>query len=224
MKTLMFSGGLDSACAFYVLGKPHCLYCGGEYGPARVANVGEALALQSMVGLDPSFQAKLKVKIFDWHPFMREGQHTLPRENLLAIAAWATGRNTVLYAWTQNDTQSLQRIEHMKQVTCNAVDMPGFETDFPVWKLYRHELIIAALRAGAHPLFLQTAWSCVQRSDVHCGQCVNCCERFLAMRYAAIEDVEYATDPQKSGVMENLISRNSGNDRWSEQLHAKRLR
>lgn len=222
MKTLMFSGGLDSACAYHVLGKPHCLYCGGEYGPARAANIGEAQALRSMLELDPEFASRFKAKMFDWSVFMRDGQHTLPRENLLAISAWAEGSNTVLYAWTQNDTQSLERIQHMKRVTQNAVDMPGFETDFPVWKFYRHELIVGALRKGAHPLFLRAAWSCVQRGDIHCGDCVNCCERFLSMNYAAIEDVEYLTNPQKTGAMETLLKRNAGNDRWSEQL-AKRI-
>lgn len=224
MKVLMYSGGLDSACAYHILSKPECLNCGGAYGPARNANVGEASAIQSMCQLDPTFASKLSVKLLDWSLFMRAGHYTIPRENILAQLGWAAGFNTVLYAWTQNDNKNPERIAHLKNNTVAAVDMQGFKTDFPVWRMYRHELIKMALANGAHPLFLKVSWSCVRRGDKHCGECVNCCERFLGMRYAEIEDIEYVTNPQNTRVMKKLIEKYKDDEVWKGQLNAKCIR
>lgn len=215
---LMFSGGLDSACAWHILRKPDCLYCGGPYGPARAANQGEMQAMDSLCALDLEFQSHVVGKFFDWTPFIREGHYTLPRENILAIAAWAAGYNTVLYAWTQNDSKFKERIDHMKRVTTGAVDMEGFGTDFPVWRFYRHELIERALSMGAIKEWLHATWSCVAQGELHCGKCVNCCERFLAFRAAGIPEDEstYRTLPQNTGTMIDLVKRNFTDDVWLE--------
>lgn len=215
-KVLMFSGGLDSACAYHILGKPDCLNCGGPMGPARAAIKGEMDSLNALCELDPEFQKKLIAVWIDWTSFMREGQHTLPRENILAQLAWAKGYNTVLYAWNRNDTNDKERIEHMIMTTQYAVDMDGFKTEFPVWKYYRHELVELALKMGAEPDWLHASWSCVANSEHHCGKCHNCCERYLAFRFAGIPETEtfYASSPQKSRVMYDLVWENWMNENW----------
>ena len=180
MKVLMFSGGLDSACAWHILDKPRCLYCGGYDGPAREANAGELRALEALLALDPTFAQCLTAKAFDWTPFMRKGHYTLPRENILAICAWAEGYNTVLYAWNRNDNPDPERIEHMIRVTTATVDMDGFTSDFPVWRYYKHELVQRALGKGAHP-----TWSHAYQGHGHLelAQSLSACHRRSALQH-----------------------------------------
>lgn len=214
METLLFSGGLDSACAFFVLRKPVCLFVSG---PARNASDGETNALVNMRNLCPEFAEKVRAIFLDLSPFMRQGEWRFPREQLLSVLAWSHGSNKVLLAFTKNDLLDLQAVEAQTRKFEGAVDRPGFRAEMPLWNISKAELVSKALALGAPEEFLQASHSCVVRSDTHCGNCVNCCERSIAFRVAGIKDSEYLTTPQKSRAMKELIARHTDSDWWQRQ-------
>lgn len=179
---LLSSGGLDSACAWWVLGKPPAVYCGGSYGPARHANIGEMDAIERMAGMCVEFADKLTVIEHDFRPFMRAGEYHLPREMICCQLAWARGYDTVQLAWVADDGVGDEWAAAQSVNFGAAVGMAGFRVEFPVRHMSKAELVRAALDAGAPPEFIKASHSCVRQSRRHCGRCVNCRQRRAAMR------------------------------------------
>ena len=177
-KCLLYSGGMDSACAWWVLGKPRCLYVGGTYGPARWANIGELNALNTQRMVCPEFAGALTTKPVDFRPFMRDGEYMLPRDELCVMAAWAEGFDGAMLAWTSEDAP----LEHGQNV-CERIEkaLPfAFKVSMPLAALSKARLLEAALAAGAPAEFIMASHSCV-RGSTHCGQCKNCRQRQEAL-------------------------------------------
>lgn len=178
-KCLLYSGGMDSACAWWVLGKPRCLYVGGMNGPARWANAGELDGMNRQRVICPEFAAALIVKPVDFRPFMRDGEYMLPRDELCVMAAWAEGFDAAMLAWTSEDAP----LEHGLLV-CERIEkaLPfPFKVSMPLASLSKAKLLQAALDAGAPPEFVLVSHSCV-RGAAHCGQCKNCRQRQSALQ------------------------------------------
>lgn len=193
---LAYSAGLDSACAFWILGQPDALYFGGEYGPARYANYGEMVALQTHMKMA---SGKIRGLEYDFRPFMRSdserGQWKHPRHQLICMLAWAEGYDVVQTAWCKEDGTGAA-LPMFKAQFEGAVGMPGFRVEFPVIHLSKAELIAGALKAGAPLEFLHASFSCVARGDKHCGKCVNCTHRRAAFEAAGYPEPAgtYASD------------------------------
>lgn len=173
---LLYSGGFDSACAWYVLGKPDALYVGGEFGPARNANAGEMAAIVKQRGIDPEFSARLRLIRFDFRPLMRPGKYDFPRDLILCQLAWAAGYDHVMIGWVKDDGTTPEWAERQSKNIGRHVGMQGFKVSFPVVSQSKRELYDAALDAGASPEFLHVSHSCL-RSSEPCGECKACVQR-----------------------------------------------
>lgn len=192
----MFSGGLDSACAYPILGGPDALYFGGKHGPARMANAGEVRAVYAMKKMLGD-QDNIGAFEFDFRPFMRkvevDGERgtewKMPRHQICAMLANGMGYDKVLFAWCKEDGTSPEARDAFKKMFEGATGN-RVEVDFPVLHLSKAELITRALDAGAKPEFLLASWSCVARSDRHCGKCVNCKQRRQAFINAGLPEPE----------------------------------
>lgn len=178
---LLHSGGLDSTCAWYVLGKPAAVYCGGSFGPARHANLGEMAAIEALCNLDPSFANALRVIEFDFRPFMRAGVWNMPREQILVQLAWAAGYDRLMIAYVADDGLPPAMLEYQSRNFGLAVGMAGLVVDFPVADMTKRELVQRALQAGMPPEVVEASHSCLRQSDGHCGACVNCRQRAAAL-------------------------------------------
>ena len=185
-KALLYSGGLDSACAWWALGKPHAVYCGGSFGPNRHANLGEMQAIESMLAISPEFADKLTVIEYDFRPFMRPGEHHLPREMICCQLAWARGFDVAQIAWVRDDGTSAEWAATQSANFGTAVGMKDFRVEFPVRHLSKAKLIKAALDAGCPPEFIEASHSCVRQSNGHCGKCQNCKQRDAALGVACV--------------------------------------
>lgn len=181
MKVLLYSGGLDSSCAWWVLGRPAALYCGGSFGPARHANLGEMAAIENQLEISPEFRRALNIMEFDFRPFMREGEYRMPREMICAQLAWARGFDTIQIAYTKDDGVSESWAATQAENYGAAVGMKGFRVEFPVRHLTKRELVRQALKAGAPPGFLRASHSCLNASTA-CGKCKSCKQRKAALR------------------------------------------
>jgi hypothetical protein len=171
---------LDSAAAFYALGKPTCLYIGGLDGPARSANRGEMVALLTLRELSQEFNAKLVTMQFDFSPFMREGAWRFPREMILCQLAWAAGFDEVMIAWVKDDGATEDWTRQQAANFAASVGMAGFKVSFPVAHLTKRELLAKARVAGMPLGFAESTHSCVRSSDP-CGLCENCTQREAAL-------------------------------------------
>lgn len=214
---LLYSGGLDSACCWWILNKPDAFFVGGNFGPAREASIAELKAVQIQRSLVPEFKRKFVGVITDLTIFMRNGEWKFPRDQLCATLAWAQGYNKVLLGWCKND----RTVQHRAQEQCakitGAVGAPEFQADAPLFYLTKAELINQALALGCPEDFIRASWSCVKRSDVHCGNCMNCCERYVAFKTTNLPTDEYMVNPQKSGGMKALHEKHKGSDWWTRQ-------
>jgi len=177
-KTLLYSGGLDSSCAWWMLGKPAALYVGGIHGPARWANVGELQAMNQQRLICPEFAGALRQKPLDFRPFMRHGEYMLPRDEICMAAAWAEGFDEMFLAWTREDCPPGRAAEICARIA-GGFPFP-FKVTMPFVELSKAELVKAAMGAGAPPEFILASHSCV-RGSAHCGQCKNCRQRQEAL-------------------------------------------
>src|SRR5690606_13893255 len=179
---LLYSGGLDSTCAFFILHKPNVLFCGGPYGPARQASMGELKAVQVQQQLSPELRNRFTGIIADFTPFMRKDEWGFPRDQVCAMRAWAHGYNGLLLGLCQDDRVTAETVDaHCRKIE-GAVDARGFKVDAPLWNMTKAEMVSHALALGAPLEVLHASHSCVKRADVHCGECINCCERWVAFR------------------------------------------
>lgn len=176
MKCLLFSGGFDSACAWYALGRPPALYCGGPFGPARHANKGEMRAVERMCEVDSEFASKLVVVEHDFRPFMREGVYDFPRDLVTCALAWGAGFDHAMMAWVKDDGVTPEWANRQRDNFARHVGMPGFSVSFPVAHLSKCELLQRALRSGASVDFLAASHSCLVSSEP-CGECKSCWQR-----------------------------------------------
>jgi hypothetical protein len=177
----LFSGGLDSACLWWIMDRPPALFVGGPFGPARDASLGEARAVERMAELCPEFRDKLCLVGLDCRPFMRPDSWLFPRDELCALLAWGAGFDGVALGWCKDDGMTEARVqsasEHLRQALPR--EFP-FSVSFPAWNMTKKEMVRAALGAGASREFLAASYSCVMSSDP-CGACVNCKQRTLAL-------------------------------------------
>lgn len=185
MNTLLYSGGLDSACAWWILGKPAALHFNGPNGPARDASDGEREAIRRQVAICPEFASALRVAVLDFRPFMRAGTWQFPRDQICCITAWAHGCDSVALGWCKEDGLRPGDMETQKARLEASVGMRGFTVHFPVLHMTKAEMIPAALKAGAPMEFLEASHSCVR--DVEpCGECNNCRHRVAAFESAQV--------------------------------------
>lgn len=180
MMALLYSGGLDSSALWWALGKPAALYCGGSFGPARHANLGEMDAIERQMQICPEFADKLTIRDIDFRPFMRGGEWHLPRDQVMCMLAWAAGFDGVMIGWCRDDgtTQAWADQQAARFAQCVGND---FVVTFPAVKLTKRQMVRRALRRGCPPAFLEASHSCVRQSDGHCGQCDNCVQREAAL-------------------------------------------
>lgn len=197
MKVLLCSGGLDSACLFYICGKPITLYIGGSNGAARDANASEIKALSLLKKFSEEFAKQFRAILIDLRPFMRANEYKFPREQLLTMLAWSHGANTVLLGWNQNDLTNETHITAMAEKLKGSIDV---KVEFPVWYKNKAQIVREALQLGATREFINASFSCVRQSGSHCGQCDNCIERFVALQLNGIDDTDWAVFPQNSGA------------------------
>lgn len=185
MKALLYSGGLDSACAFFILCKPFAFYAGGLNGPARTANVGEMTAIEMQREIAPEFAAKLRAVEIDFRPFMRPGKWQFQRDLLCCLAAWAAGFDEVSIAWCKDDGPTPESAAKVAKLQAAAVGF-GFKVSFPLVHLTKAELVERALNAGAPIEFLYASHSCVKGVEP-CNNCLNCKQRAKAFAANGIE-------------------------------------
>lgn len=176
------SGGLDSVCAFYALGKPPSVHYGGRRGPARTAAEGEMQALHRIASLDPVFAKRVRIVEFDFTPFMRPGRYILPRDQICLMLAHAQGFDSMAIAWTLEDGGDPGELHNMQQKLEHAVNNDAFKVKFPFAHTAKAQLIDKALAAGATREIILASHSCVRSSQTHCGTCENCLHRHRAVR------------------------------------------
>ena len=181
MKGLLFSGGLDSACAWPVLGRPQAVYCGGSFGPARHANLGEMDAIHKMLEISPEFRQALHIIEYDFRPFMRDsGDYHFPRELICCALAWARGFDHLMVAFVKDDGMSAGWARAQEANFGRTIGMKNFRVSFPVAHMTKRELVEAALDNGASREFIEASYSCLAASKA-CGKCKSCRQRVEAL-------------------------------------------
>ena len=201
---LLLSGGLDSACAWWIAGKPTWFHGrGANYDSAK----GESLALDRLKALEPEFAEKGVVDDgFQWGRWQRPAVETwyFPREYLLMFRAWREGYDHVMAAWVNEDFANSPVKREAKQALIEGSIRsfhPEFRFSFPIGELSKGGAVRAALEAGASEDFLLSSRSCVWHSnDKHCGGCDNCLDRWIALGANGIEDPSYIMEPLKEDL------------------------
>lgn len=180
MTALLYSGGLDSSCLWWIMGKPPALFFGGPRGPARGAGLAEAKAVSDQAQMCPEFSEKLVVFDLDFTPFMREGRWEFARDEVMLLAAEAAGYDGAAFGWCKDDGMTAEKRD--KAAARLRVVVPEkfpFAVEFPAWDMSKADLVNAALEAGASPEFIAASYSCVTGAEP-CGECLNCKQREAA--------------------------------------------
>jgi hypothetical protein len=200
---LLFSGGLDSAAAWWVLGQPPWLH----FASANLPGATEIRVINQLRDISPDFAAAGEIVEMDWSLWKRKDMYAFPREHLCALRCWARGYDRVWTGWHVDDG-TLPTTYGEKGVFPYGVFVGG-ETDFKLLHpvqgmgLRRADLVRAALDAGASLEFLTASFSCHHNRDDgrHCGRCQNCSERHVAFLAAGVKDPTDYADPVKPYIV-----------------------
>lgn len=180
MKALLYSGGLDSSCLWWILGKPPALFFGGPGGPARDAGIAEATAVHRQWAMCKDFADKLTVMRLDFTPYMRPGQWEFPRDEVSVLAAYGAGFDGVSFGWCKDDGMTeAKALSASRRLRAVVPEKFPFAVEFPAWNLTKAEMIAKALEAGAPREFIEASYSCVTSAEP-CGVCLNCGQREAA--------------------------------------------
>ena len=202
---LCFSGGLDSAAAWWALGKPAWYFVVGGNPHARVR---EAEAVEALCSLVPEFRLKGRVLDIDFSPFQGSFYY-FPRNLLLSFVGVALGYREIWAAFQLWDGGSPRHEvdQRTTELVRHYYSNPELTVSSPTAKWSRTELVRRALEAGCPKEFLTRTWSCHQVEEKHCGLCINCVERYVAFKACGVEcEDQYMVHPLSGDGMLKAIS------------------
>lgn len=179
---LLYSGGLDSACAWWILDKPPVLFVGGNNGPARSASFGELKAIAKQKEVSKEFDQSLIAVRANLEIFQRPAEWHFPREQLLCQIAWANGFDEAIISWNKSDgtTEKWANAAIEKFQGACWTGSNHFNVRMPFINKTKAEMVSEAIAKGCPPEFLYASHSCV-RSSTACGECNNCKDREVAL-------------------------------------------
>jgi|GEM_PF-6081661 len=205
-EVLMLSGGLDSAAAWWALGKPPWLFV--TKANRKEVESKELRAVLSMMAYCQEFAERGRIVDCDFSPFRSQNHSVFPREFLLACIAVAEGFNTIYFIWHTNDSDPERREQVVKDITRllreNYLDQ-SLTVLMPFKDFSREELVRKALEAGCPKEFLLVTWSCQSGGDLHCGYCDNCVERWIALRNNGIDATYQFMNNPEDGLLQRGI-------------------
>ena len=191
---LSFSGGLDSAAAWWALGKPDWYFVTGGNPNARIR---ECQAVEALCSLVPEFRERGRIIDIDFSPF-RGSYMFFPRSLLLTCLGVGLGYQEIWSAFQLWDGGSPEHEvnKSLSEFVQRYYGNPDLVVSSPTAKWGRTELVRRAKEAGCPDEFLRHTWSCHQIEEKHCGLCVNCVERYVALKACGIECIDqYVVNP-----------------------------
>lgn len=194
MKTcLLYSGGVDSLIAWYMLNKPDTLY----------VDLGHRYAWKERIAIRRLPPKPLIVESNYGRYFEKADAHIPGRNLLLAMYAAAKGYDEI-YLVAQKGEQGLpdRSIVFFNQAT--SVLSWHFEREIhmrnPAKAMYKHEMIKWYLSEGLPASDLLSTVSCYSENRGsyetcngrggwydHCGQCPACLRKYVALTYNGVE-------------------------------------
>lgn len=198
-RVLLYSGGLDSTALWYLLNKPHPIYCplGHRY------EVLERMAIQHIAritegSLYPELVFALKLGAYE-----RDDAH-IPYRNLLLASAAALRGADVIYLGALRGEASPDKTNAFARATSKALSEASgrrIRVEFPALHLTKTRLVHRFLQETDSVAYhaLLASRSCYTNSRyevgvVGCGRCQSCFRRWVAMSNNGIEE-RYARDP-----------------------------
>lgn len=182
---LALSGGLDSAAAWWALGKSDWMFV----TPAHpIASARECEAVTKLCELDRAFADCGNVLNVSLLPFMRPGGWCFPRKVLLSCLAVGLGYEEILFAYHAWDTAFEGNTpERMTEFLRFMYGFKSLTVHEPLRGVSRLELLDRARAAGCPDEFLLATWSCQRAGELHCGACINCVERHTVLSLRGID-------------------------------------
>ena len=188
---LLFSGGLDSFIAYYMLKEKHpnkriyCLHVNLHvpYSDKELKAVKEL-----------SFKARMNVLFMDcdlrkW--ITDEWGYTIPCRNLLLTAIGTYFSNDVYLISQKGETSIADRTpEFFKQASAEFSDFYGERINVGmVINKTKQDMVSWYIKRGYNPELLKETVSCFERTESknHCGKCPSCLRKAVALAYNNID-------------------------------------
>ena len=175
-RVLLYSGGLDSLCAWWLLGKPPTLYgcLGHRYQAAELAAVEH---LADLGGPRPRLAELPAVGRRE-----RPDAH-IPLRNLLLAALAAQGAGTVYLAAVAGESSRDKSGRFFRDASRLASYLEGrpIQIAAPFRDLTKSRLVARYLAADGPPALLLATRSCYAPGD-ECRACTACFRRWVALR------------------------------------------
>jgi len=179
---LLFSGGLDSLCTWFITGRPRVLHCvlGVDYSGKElhaVRRLADRLGMELIV--DYSYCLE------DWQ--QGDVDATVPMRNLLlAMAAARLPKVSEVWLAIQKGEMGLpDRTPLFFQKASSLVSYllaRPVHIYSPIAHLTKVQLVAEALKRGARPEDLLATVSCYSAEEGHCGVCKACARKAMAFK------------------------------------------
>lgn len=194
---ILYSGGLDSLIAAYLMPNARLVYIdtGAQYAWKELANLTNA---PRDVWID---------KRLDLADMERSDGIVPARNAMLAIIGSYYADNIVLVS-TSGD-RSTDKDETwaamMSDVLTHMYALPHFDPQrgvrvlLPYKDLSKGQLVTQYLAAGHDPQHLRNAVSCYSHEAGHCGICKACIRKWIALESNGIDTAGWRVHPSKAG-------------------------
>jgi 7-cyano-7-deazaguanine synthase in queuosine biosynthesis len=175
---LLLSGGLDSVCAWAMLGWPPAVFYGLDTAASTherraVLRVAEAVGQRVTIDDSLAWIGRFEDKLTGYVPYrnlfflLAASLRVAPGGRLLIAQVrdeWQRDKNEDFYKETERQIHEL----HGKRVEIRA----------PLRHYTKAELVYAS---GLSPAVLAMTYSCLRGGQEHCGACSNCLNRAWAL-------------------------------------------
>lgn len=194
---LLYSGGMDSVCASWLLSPDVCLYVqmGGRYGAKEHAAHRPP----------PRGELLLLTGVLDLTRFEREDLIVPQRNAYLVLLAAQYGRRIMLAATagdrsTDKDTPFVELMTgllHHLWAPSHWNEGGDHRVELPLAGMSKRQIVAAYLAAGGDADLLTTCGgSCYSAHSLACGACKACARRWVALKLNGI-DKRFDADPRE---------------------------
>lgn len=200
-RLLLFSGGVDSVCAWSLLREPRCLY----FAAGHRYEANELRTLAALRELAPGLHVTIShaLRVGD----MEGADAHIPYRNLLfaaLAAAGAGGDLTICLGALRGESSRDKSGRFFRDLSRLLTYTEGRTVRVlaPFRRLTKAQLVRTYLRRGGSPALLRASRSCynppADPAYVGCGRCMACFRRWVAMTLNGLVE-QYAAHPAGGG-------------------------
>ena len=186
---LLFSGGIDSLCAYFYLNKPKCLY-------VKLGHKYQDEELKAVKNIAEKYDIDLEIEEMEFIGKFEEDDANIPMRNLFLSMIASFYADKIWLIVQKGETGSRGEAPDRTKdffvntsLTLSILNKRNIEIDSPFWNLTKQDLVQWVLdNVEDSKEILSNSFSCFNPIDgKQCGKCSACFRQFISLAYNGID-------------------------------------